>query len=66
MYLVFTPATCLHSTPINSYDRNYCDTMTILTSKVSISKSKHVLDKNVLNETILRKSPGDANIQIQS
>ena len=37
----------------------------MFTSKVIVNKSKYVLDKNVLNETILRKSPGDANVQVQ-
>ena len=37
----------------------------MFTSKVIVNKSKYVLDKNVLNETILRKSSGDANVQIQ-
>ena len=37
----------------------------MFTSKVTVNKSKYVFDKNVLNETILRKSSGDANVQIQ-
>ena len=36
----------------------------MFTSKVTVNKSKYVFDKNVLNETILRKSSGDANVQI--
>ena len=37
----------------------------MFTSKVTVNKSKYVFDKNVLNETILRKSSGDAYVQIQ-
>ena len=35
----------------------------MFTSKVTVNK--YVFDKNVLNETIIRKSSGDANVQIQ-
>ena len=51
---------CLHNIPINPYARqeqlrhNDQEQVTF-TSKVNASKSKYVLDKNVLNEAMLRK-----------